>query len=63
MSDEAYGYWVDSVAKVYASPEWKGVMAQNGLAPLNLQGADFQAFVQQSIGDITQISKEIGLIK
>ncbi|MCQ2003342.1 Bug family tripartite tricarboxylate transporter substrate binding protein [Rhizobium sp. NRK18] len=63
MSDEAYNYWVESIGKVYDSKEWKDIMAQNGLAPLDKRGADFQAFVQESVNDITSISKEIGLIK
>ena len=63
MSDEAYDYWVNAIGGVYDSDEWKGVMAQNGLAPLNLRGAEFQAFVQESVDSITTISKEIGLIQ
>jgi len=63
MSDEAYDYWVNAIDKLYASPNWKAVMAQNGLAPLKLHGAEFQSFVADSIASITQISKEIGLIK
>jgi putative tricarboxylic transport membrane protein len=63
MSDEAYAYWVETVGKVYDSPEWKAVMAQNGLAPLDLRGADFQAFVADSVASITDLSKQIGLIK
>jgi putative tricarboxylic transport membrane protein len=63
MSDEAYDYWVSVVGKTYASPEWKAVMAQNGLAPLNLQGKDFQAFVAESVASIADLSKQIGLIK
>ena len=43
--------------------EWKEVMAANGLAPLDLQGADFQNFVAESVGQIQTISKEIGIIK
>ena len=38
MSDDAYTFWVDAIGKVYASPEWKKVMAQNGLAPLEPAG-------------------------
>ena len=63
MSDEAYDYWVDAIGKVYDSAEWKDIMAQNGLAPLNLRGAEFQAFVADSVASITDISKEIGLIQ
>jgi len=63
MSDEAYDYWVNAVGTVYDSPEWKQVMAANGLAPLNLRGKDFQAFVADSVASITDLSKKIGLIK
>ncbi|MDE3240595.1 MAG: tripartite tricarboxylate transporter substrate binding protein [Paracoccaceae bacterium] len=63
MSDDAYKFWVASVKQVYASPEWKKVMTQNGLAPLDLDGPQFEAFVKKSISDIQTISKEIGLIK
>ena len=63
MSDEAYGYWVESIGRVYDSPEWKAVMAQNGLAPLDLRGDAFQAFVAESVASITELSKQIGLIQ
>ena len=63
MSDEAYDHWVNAIGTVYDSAEWKDVMTQNGLAPLNLRGADFQAFVADSVDSITTISKEIGLIQ
>ena len=62
MSDEAYGFWVDTVADLYASDAWKEVMANNGLAPLDLQGDAFQSFVADSVEQITAISKEIGII-
>jgi putative tricarboxylic transport membrane protein len=63
MSDEAYAFWTDAIGKVYASPEWKQVMAQSGLAPLDLSGEEFEAFVAESVASITDLSKEIGLIK
>jgi len=63
MTDDAYAYWVDAVGKVYDSAEWKAVMANSGLAPLDLRGADFDAFVSDSVASIQAISKEIGIIK
>jgi putative tricarboxylic transport membrane protein len=62
MSDEAYQFWVDSVVKVYQSEEWKQTMDASGLAPLDLQGEEFQQFVAESIDEITALSREIGLI-
>lgn len=63
MSDDAYNAWVGKIAALYASEEWKGVMAANGLAPLDLQGDAFQDFVSNSVAQIQQISREIGIIK
>lgn len=63
MSDAAYDVWVSKVSDLYASDEWKATMAANGLAPLDLQGEAFQQFVADSVAQIQQISKEIGIIK
>ena len=63
MSDEAYDFWVGAIETVYASDEWKAVMAQNGLAPLDVSGAEFETFVSESIAGIQEISREIGLIQ
>lgn len=63
MSDAAYDAWVSKIADLYATPEWKDVMANNGLAPLDLQGEAFQAFVSDSVSKIQTISREIGIIK
>ncbi|MGF0539492.1 Bug family tripartite tricarboxylate transporter substrate binding protein [Agrobacterium sp. ES01] len=63
MSDDAYAYWVDTIGKVYDSAEWKETMKQNGLAPLDKRGADFDAFVKESIAEIQDLSRNIGLIK
>ncbi|TCD16124.1 Bug family tripartite tricarboxylate transporter substrate binding protein [Oricola cellulosilytica] len=63
MSEEAYDFWTDAIAKTYASDEWKEAMAQNGLAPLDMTGDEFQAFVADSVANITDLSKQIGLIQ
>ncbi|MBV7396391.1 Bug family tripartite tricarboxylate transporter substrate binding protein [Mameliella sediminis] len=63
MSDEAYDAWVSKIGDLYASDEWKEVMAANGLAPLDLQGAAFQEFVAGSVAQIQSISRDIGIIK
>ncbi len=63
MSDDAYTYWVDAIGKVYDSEEWKQIMANSGIAPLDLRGEDFQKFVAERIAETQALSKEIGLIK
>ena len=63
MSDEAYDGWVSKLGTLYASDEWKEIMRVNGIAPLDLQGEEFQKFVADSVAQIQGISKEIGIIK
>ncbi len=63
MSDDAYAFWADAITKVYASEEWKQIMADNGLMPLGLSGDAFQKFVAEQIAQTEALSKEIGLIK
>lgn len=63
MSDEAYDGWVSKIAALYESAEWKEVMAANGMAPLDLQGAAFEEFVAASVAQIEAISREIGIIQ
>ncbi|ANT62843.1 C4-dicarboxylate ABC transporter substrate-binding protein [Salipiger sp. CCB-MM3] len=63
MSDEAYNAWVSKIGDLYASDEWKEIMSANGLAPLDLQGEEFEQFVSDSVSEIQNISREIGIIK
>ncbi|MEQ8968696.1 MAG: tripartite tricarboxylate transporter substrate-binding protein [Azospirillaceae bacterium] len=63
MSDEAYDWWVAQLDEMYATEEWKQVMADNGLADLDLHGEEFASFVAESISQIETISTEIGLIE
>lgn len=63
MSQDAYDFWVKQIGTVYDSKEWKGIMAKNGMEPLNLRGEAFQKFVKESVDQIHALSKEIGIIK
>lgn len=63
MSEEAYDFWVGALETLYASPEWQQVMETNGIAPLDLQGQEFGAFVEESVIEIQTLSRKIGLIK
>jgi putative tricarboxylic transport membrane protein len=63
IPDDAYEWWTQTYDKLYASNEWKQVMQQNGLMPFHKSGAEFEAFVQQQVKDIRELSIEIGLIK
>nr|WP_121173603.1 tripartite tricarboxylate transporter substrate-binding protein [Kushneria sinocarnis] len=63
VSDETYQWWVDTLDQVYASDEWKKVMQQNGLMPFHKSGQEFDAYVQQQIKELQQLSREIGLVQ
>lgn len=63
MSDAAYDGWVEKIGTLYASDEWKEVMATNGIAPLDLQGDAFEEFVAASVAQIEKISRDIGIIE
>jgi len=63
MSDEAYNFWVKSIGTVYDSKEWKSIMTNQGMEPLNLRGTDFQKFVKESVDEIQALSREIGIVK
>ncbi len=62
-SAEAKQYWTDAVDTVYASEEWKAVMARNGLMPFHPPAGKFDAYVRKQVEQIEAISREIGLLK
>jgi len=62
-SAEAYGYWAEAMETLYASPEWKQIMTDNGLMPFFKKGTDFETFVDRQVADIRELSKELGIVK
>ncbi|WP_028671471.1 Bug family tripartite tricarboxylate transporter substrate binding protein [Saccharospirillum impatiens] len=60
---EAKEYWVNAIDELYASDEWKAVMARNGLIPFHPPADEFEAFVTQQVDDIETLSREIGLLR
>lgn len=63
ISDEDFAKWQDTLQKVADSEQWKKVVADNGLSPYVLIGDEFEAFVDQNIAEVTEISREIGIIQ
>ncbi|MFN4169175.1 MAG: Bug family tripartite tricarboxylate transporter substrate binding protein, partial [Pannonibacter phragmitetus] len=63
ISDEEFNVWAGRLQKVAESEQWKKVMADNGLAPYALIGAEFEGWVANNIAEIQEISREIGIIK
>lgn len=62
-SADAYNYWSGALDTLYQSPEWKQIMADNGLMPFFKKGRDFDAFVAKQVADIRELSKELGIVK
>ena len=63
VSDDTFNMWAERLQKVADSDEWKEAMTANGLAPFTKVGGDFQSYVDQVVGEIRQMSKDIGVIK
>ena len=63
VSDETFQMWAGRLQQVADSDEWAEAMAANGLAPFTLVGDDFQAYIDNLIVEIRQMSKEIGVIQ
>jgi len=63
ISDEAFQTWADRLQQVADSAQWQQVMQDNGLAPYTLIGDDFQAWVEENIAEIQEISRRIGIIQ
>lgn len=63
ISDEAYDYWVNAVETVANSEEWATLRAENGLAPFESFGANFEEFVREQIAIMQEISRDVGVIE
>lgn len=63
ISDEAYDYWVNAVETVANSEQWATLREENGLAPFESFGANFEDFVREQIAIMREISQELGVIE
>ncbi len=63
ISEADYNKWSEALAAVGASDEWAVAMKANGLAPFNKVGKDFQNYVNKVVGEVRELSRQIGVIK
>ncbi len=63
ISDEEYARWSNALQAVADSDEWAESMAANGLTAFNFVGDDFQIYVSNLMGEIADLSREIGVIE
>jgi putative tricarboxylic transport membrane protein len=62
-SDEAKEFWKNAIMKMTESEAFQKDLEAKSIEPFNNFGADMDNYVKGSIKDITQISKEIGILK
>ncbi|TRW97844.1 tripartite tricarboxylate transporter substrate binding protein [Paracoccus sp. M683] len=62
MSDEAYGFWLDTVRRMTASDEFRDLLVSAGIEPLSLFDADADALVASDIEETQALSRELGLM-
>lgn len=62
VSDADYERLVMMMRNVASSEAWARARRREGLAPFTLVGAEFAAFVEQEVGRLRVLSRDIGLI-
>jgi putative tricarboxylic transport membrane protein len=60
---EAQQWWIDTMKKVVATPEWKAYIEKQVLTENILYGEDFRAFLQRTQGTFADILRKSGAIK
>jgi putative tricarboxylic transport membrane protein len=63
VSDEAYQYWADQFGKAYESEAFMAAVADKGLMPFKMQGAELDSYVRERVGYMRSLAREAGLIK
>ena len=60
---EAQAWWIETMKKVVATPEWKAYIDKQLLTENVLYGEDFRAFLQRTQGVFADILRKSGAIK
>lgn len=60
---EAQQWWIETMKKVVATPEWKAYIEKQILTENVLYGEDFRSFLQQTQGTFADILRKSGAIK
>lgn len=62
-SAEAKAFWQNAIMKMTEDPAFQKELEDAAMAPFNNFGDDMDKFVAGSIKDVTELSKEIGILK
>ena len=60
-SEDSSRSWAEALGRIGDSPEWREVMAANGLVPFNKVGAAFQEYVDGLIAEVGELSRQLDL--
>ncbi len=61
--EEAYEFWTNAIMEMTENEEFRQSLLDAGIEPFNNFGADMDAFIESNIAQITEISREIGIIE
>jgi len=61
VSDEAFAWWQDAFAHLFASEDFSKQVEQRDLYPLAMQGDELDAYVRRQVAEYRQLAKEFGL--
>ncbi|MGO4855339.1 Bug family tripartite tricarboxylate transporter substrate binding protein [Phaeovulum sp. W22_SRMD_FR3] len=62
-SDDAKAFWSDAIKKMTEDPAFQDTLKAASIVPFNNFGADMDKFIAENIAQITEISREIGIIQ
>jgi putative tricarboxylic transport membrane protein len=62
LPDDKLAMYQDAIAKMYETPEWEAVRAQNGWVNIHNSGDDFQKFLENQETVIGNLMKQLGFL-
>ena len=62
LPDDQLAMYQDAISKMYETPEWEAVRAQNGWVNIHNSGDDFKAFLENQETVIGNLMKELGFL-
>jgi putative tricarboxylic transport membrane protein len=60
---EAQAWWIETMKKVVATPEWEEYIASNTLTPTVIYGEEFRTFLENTKNQFGEVLREVGAIK
>lgn len=63
IPDSTYARWVDALTRMGRSDAWAEARRESRLRPYFRAGPEFEAFVQEQVGEFRSLARELGLIR